>query len=635
MLSSASPTRVTKPRHTHQRQHSSDQATHSSTMPNSPIKKRQPRGLEMSNPLGLQHLSQLLEQIPSATLETHTGPTQPQHILQGAQQQLPFQSGTTAYGIQPPQSSHFLSQSPIQPIHMYAQQQAMSQAYGLSPQQMSAFYPPMPQYAPTMLAPSMSPVARPVSSNMMLHIPQSTPMSSLMTPPHSGRTSKAVDCTPIPIAFNPMQSPMQYQQVYSPECGSTFDDAMSPYGSPCASPSRPSTGTSTHTTLSAFPHPRLEPHDHTHSVKLGHGLCDSLVGSPQLRTAISQDLSAVRIEANTCIEDTGISSATVQSYMSSQDPATNKWTCLYEDCGRTFGRKENIRSHVQTHLGDRQFKCKTCNKCFVRQHDLKRHAKIHSGDKPYKCPCGNGFARHDALTRHRQRGVCNGGLPGVVPREIKRGRPKKVRSESDPTDDSDAEDGRAIMSRSASGSEAYQSGHDDARSPFTPEPESDHDAPSDTDSPMRALQMYCISASPERNVTKARQQSPGRKQSQMTCGGVSPKTNIPASTPRFPGYKADLAVSVDDALTSVPETTTIEWMGGSSQPSLCTDAFSPPAVSSSALSDMEEDDSFMRDAFGIYSKPMQYDAIGDCSSVLDFGASINQTQSPLDLWLSS
>ncbi|KAF2237311.1 hypothetical protein EV356DRAFT_421947, partial [Viridothelium virens] len=82
--------------------------------------------------------------------------------------------------------------------------------------------------------------------------------------------------------------------------------------------------------------------------------------------------------------------------------------CLYEDCAKKFGRRENIKSHVQTHLGDRQFKCNECQKCFVRQHDLKRHAKIHSGDKPHICLCGNGFARHDALTRHRQRGVCIG-----------------------------------------------------------------------------------------------------------------------------------------------------------------------------------------------------------------------------------
>jgi regulatory protein SWI5 len=131
------------------------------------------------------------------------------------------------------------------------------------------------------------------------------------------------------------------------------------------------------------------------------------------------------LEVDASLEYTGIAPEDVLRYISEQDPVTNKWTCLYQDCGKMFGRRENIRSHVQTHLGDRQFKCNGCGKCFVRQHDLKRHAKIHSGNKPYKCPCGAGFARQDALTRHRQRGMCVGGFPDAVRRQAKRGRPKK------------------------------------------------------------------------------------------------------------------------------------------------------------------------------------------------------------------
>ena len=75
--------------------------------------------------------------------------------------------------------------------------------------------------------------------------------------------------------------------------------------------------------------------------------------------------------------------------------------------------------------------CNVCNKRFVRQHDLKRHAKIHMGVKDYVCLCGSTFARMDALTRHRQRGMCRGGFPGAVRSEKKRGRPKKHRPELD------------------------------------------------------------------------------------------------------------------------------------------------------------------------------------------------------------
>ncbi|CRK47815.1 hypothetical protein BN1723_020404, partial [Verticillium longisporum] len=103
--------------------------------------------------------------------------------------------------------------------------------------------------------------------------------------------------------------------------------------------------------------------------------------------------------------ETGVTTDDIAIYIQGPDPADNKWMCLFEDCGKKFGRKENIKSHVQTHLNDRQYQCPSCHKCFVRQHDLKRHAKIHTGIKPYPCECGNSFARHDALTRHRQRGM--------------------------------------------------------------------------------------------------------------------------------------------------------------------------------------------------------------------------------------
>ena len=131
------------------------------------------------------------------------------------------------------------------------------------------------------------------------------------------------------------------------------------------------------------------------------------------------------------IEETNVSLDDIAQFIEGPDPIDNKWMCNFDGCGKKFGRKENIKSHVQTHLGDRQFKCGKCDKCFVRGHDLKRHAKIHTGRKSYICDCGNAFARHDALTRHRQRGMCIGAFEGIVRKEVKRGRPKKQRPEMD------------------------------------------------------------------------------------------------------------------------------------------------------------------------------------------------------------
>lgn len=139
--------------------------------------------------------------------------------------------------------------------------------------------------------------------------------------------------------------------------------------------------------------------------------------------------SAVALDEPTL--DTGITMEDIAAFISGPDATDGKWLCLYPECNKRFGRKENIKSHVQTHLGDRQYQCPHCNNRFVRQHDLKRHAKIHSGVKPYPCRCGNSFARHDALTRHRQRGMCIGAFEGVVKKTAKRGRPRKNRPEDE------------------------------------------------------------------------------------------------------------------------------------------------------------------------------------------------------------
>ncbi|PGH15423.1 hypothetical protein AJ79_02399 [Helicocarpus griseus UAMH5409] len=151
------------------------------------------------------------------------------------------------------------------------------------------------------------------------------------------------------------------------------------------------------------------------------------------------------------IEETGVTIDDIAAFIEGPDAVDKKWVCTYEGCNKRFGRKENIKSHVQTHLGDRQFKCNHCNKCFVRGHDLKRHAKIHTGIKPYPCECGNSFARQDALTRHKQRGMCSGAFKGAVRKVVKRGRPRKHRPEVDERQD------KANRTRIAASEKSYAS----------------------------------------------------------------------------------------------------------------------------------------------------------------------------------
>lgn len=132
--------------------------------------------------------------------------------------------------------------------------------------------------------------------------------------------------------------------------------------------------------------------------------------------------------------ETGITEQEIDAFILPPDPNDRKgvFQCLWPDCNKAngFPRKENVKSHVQTHLGDRQFQCKLCDSRFVRQHDLKRHLGKHSGIKEHTCQCGSKFARADALTRHRERHMCVGKfLPGQAPKETKRGRPRKNRPE--------------------------------------------------------------------------------------------------------------------------------------------------------------------------------------------------------------
>lgn len=81
------------------------------------------------------------------------------------------------------------------------------------------------------------------------------------------------------------------------------------------------------------------------------------------------------------------------------------------ECGKSFQKPYNLRSHMKSHSNDRPYKCLVCSKTFARSHDRKRHEQLHAGQKNYKCEgflkdertrwgCGKCFARSDALARH-------------------------------------------------------------------------------------------------------------------------------------------------------------------------------------------------------------------------------------------
>ena len=259
---------------------------------------------------------------------------------------------------------------------------------------------------------------------------QAAEMNSIPSPPRTGpmTTPSTFDSAPMPpgnfmnmsnVNLDFMKSEEQYNE--SPHSQANLSPTMSYHSSPEVAQ------------MAMFGDPFVNRPDfdapqHSYPEPPSHGL--PLPNSPT-HSHHRRSESVSSINPDESITETGITIDDIASFISGPDLSDGKWICLFPECKKRFGRKENIKSHVQTHLGDRQFQCPHCKKCFVRQHDLKRHAKIHSGVKPYPCQCGNSFARHDALTRHRQRGMCIGAFEGVVKKTVKRGRPRKNRPDDE------------------------------------------------------------------------------------------------------------------------------------------------------------------------------------------------------------
>ncbi|KAF9389220.1 hypothetical protein CPB97_011787 [Podila verticillata] len=94
------------------------------------------------------------------------------------------------------------------------------------------------------------------------------------------------------------------------------------------------------------------------------------------------------------------------SYSSNYHKANNKkqkprYLCHIPNCGRTFSRPFNLKSHGLTHEPQRPHACDQCPKTFARIHDRDRHMKGHLTEKAHCCiVCLGRFARQDAVTRH-------------------------------------------------------------------------------------------------------------------------------------------------------------------------------------------------------------------------------------------
>ena len=72
-------------------------------------------------------------------------------------------------------------------------------------------------------------------------------------------------------------------------------------------------------------------------------------------------------------------------------------------CGCEFSRKDNLKSHLKIHTGEKSNKCSQCDYASSNASSLRTHLKTHSGEKPNKCnQCDYACSQAGSLRRHEQ-----------------------------------------------------------------------------------------------------------------------------------------------------------------------------------------------------------------------------------------
>uniref|UniRef100_UPI00358EE720 zinc finger protein 675-like isoform X4 n=1 Tax=Myxine glutinosa TaxID=7769 RepID=UPI00358EE720 len=87
-----------------------------------------------------------------------------------------------------------------------------------------------------------------------------------------------------------------------------------------------------------------------------------------------------------------------------------EWAYKCSSCGKSFNQSSNRKTHMAIHNDERTHKCTSCGKSFNHSSNLKRHIAIHNGEHPHKCTsCGKSFNWPSSLKLHMR--IHNGEYP--------------------------------------------------------------------------------------------------------------------------------------------------------------------------------------------------------------------------------